>query len=142
MKEAMGTTMVFNLIIIFVSVFIALLVGSLAYSKGFKVRNKIIDIIERNEGYNDTAKTQIDENLADIGYYLSINRTCKERDGAQPISNNSSYRYCVYEYSTAKGEYYGVQVFIHFDFPLIGNFIELPLYGETRIIFEKSEVEG
>ena len=142
MKEAIGTSMVFNLILIFTGVFIALLVGSLSYSKGFKVRNKIIDLIERNEGYNDTAKLQIDQNLSDIGYYLAINRQCEERDGAQPIDNDSPYRYCVYEYTTSKGKYYGVQVFIHFDFPLIGNFIEIPLYGESRILFEKNEVEG
>ena len=142
MKEAIGTSMVFNLILIFVGIFIALLVGSLAYSKGFKVRNKIIDLIERNEGYNETAKLQIDENLSDIGYYIMINRTCDERNGVQPLSNNSPYRYCVYEYNTSKGKYYGVQVFIHFDFPIIGNFIEIPLYGESRILFEKSEVEG
>ena len=142
MKEAIGTSMVFNLILIFVGVFIALLVGSLAYSKGFKVRNKIIDLIERNEGYTDTAKNEIDQNLSDIGYYLMINRKCEERNGIQPLQNNSPYRYCVYKYNTSKGEYYGVQVFIHFDFPIIGDFIEIPLYGESRIIFEKSEVEG
>lgn len=142
MKEAMGTTMVFNLIIIFVSVFIVLLVGSLAYSKGFKVRNKIIDIIERNDGYNTTAKSQIDENLSNIGYYLMLNKTCDSHNGTQPLPNNSSYRYCIYEYNTSKGKYYGVKVFIHFDFPIISGFIEIPLYGETRILFEKSEVEG
>lgn len=142
MKEAIGTSMVFNLILIFVGIFIALLVGSLAYSKGFKVRNKIIDLIERNEGYNDTAKAQIDQNMGDIGYYIMINRTCESYNGVEPLPNNSPYRYCVYEYSTSKGKYYGVKVFIHFDFPIIGNFIEIPLYGETRIIFEKSEVQG
>ena len=142
MKEAIGTSMVFNLIIIFVSVFIVLLVGSLAYSKGFKVRNKIIDLIERNEGYNDVAKEQINQNMYDIGYYMMINRSCESRNGVQPIPNDSPYRYCIYKYNTSKGEYYGVQVFIHFDFPIIGSFIEIPLYGETRVIFEKSEVEG
>lgn len=142
MKEAIGTSMIFNLILIFTSIFIILLVGSLAYSKGFKVRNKIIDLIELNEGFNNDAKSEINQNLADIGYYLSINRTCEEKNGVQPLSNDSPYRYCIYEYNTSKGKYYGVQVFIHFDFPIISTFIEIPLYGETRILFDKSEVEG
>lgn len=41
-----------------------------------------------------------------------------------------------------KADYYGVNVFIHFDFPIIGGFFEIPIYGETRILFEKSEVQG
>ena len=142
MKEAMGTTMVFNLIIIFTSIFIILLVGSLAYSKGFKVRNKIIDLIELNRGFNDEAKIQINESMSNIGYYLAINKSCDEKNGNQPLDNNSPYRYCIYEYDTSKGKYYGVMVFIHFDLPIIGDFIELPLYGETRILFDKNEVEG
>ena len=42
MKEAIGTSMVFNLIMVFTGVFIAILVGSIAYSKSFKIRNRII----------------------------------------------------------------------------------------------------
>lgn len=59
MKEAIGTSYVFNLIILFVSVFIILYVGALAYSKGFKVKNRIINIVETNGGYNETSKTKL-----------------------------------------------------------------------------------
>ena len=142
MKEAIGTSMVFNLIIIFIVVFIVILVGSLGFSKGFKVRDRIIDIIEKHEGYTDASKTEIDENLASIGYQIELNQQCKVKNGKQPLSNNSGFRYCVYQYDTNKGDYYGVMVFVHFDFPIIGSFIELPLYGETRIIFDKKDVEG
>ena len=45
MKEAIGTSMVFNLIMVFTGVFIAILVGSIAYSKSFKIRNRIINIV-------------------------------------------------------------------------------------------------
>ena len=142
MNEAVGSSMVFNLIIIFVIVFIVILVGSLGYSKGFKVRNRIIDIIEKHEGYDEFAKQEISENLAAIGYQINLSRTCDSKNGEQPLNNDSGFRYCVYEYQTTKGDYYGVTVFIHFDIPIIGGFIELPLYGESRIIFDKSIVEG
>lgn len=140
MKEAIGTSMVFNLVMIFVAVFIALLVGSISYSKGFKVRNRIIDIIQQHEGYTEEAKEEIDQNLADIGYRI-VDKECKVRENASSIAE-SDYRYCLYEYTTSRGEYYGVTVFIHFDIPLIGDFIEIPLYGETGILFEKGSVEG
>lgn len=149
MKEAVGTTMVLNFVLIFIGIFIALYIGSIAYSKGFKVRNRIIDIIEKYDGYTSAAQTEIDENLRMVGYQIDLNQNCEAVDNPedsqnpiQPLNTNSSYNYCVYEFHTSKGYYYGVRVFIHFDFPIIGSFIEIPLYGESRILFEKSEVEG
>lgn len=142
MKEAIGTSMIFNLVMIFVGVFIALYVGSIAYSKGFKIRNRLIDIIEKHEVYNEDARLEIEENLASVGYQI-IDRECPDdHPQAEEVINDSDYRYCVYRYKTSKGDYYGVTVFIHFDLPLIGGFLEFPLYGETRILFDKNEVEG
>ncbi len=143
MKEAIGTSMVFNLILIFTGVFIALLIGSLAYSKGFKVRNRIIDIIEQHEGYTEDSKIEINENLSAIGYKIvGLNTRCQPHNGVSALANSGPYDYCVYEYQTVKGKYYGVTVYVHFDFPIIGDYINIPLYGESRILFEKSEVEG
>lgn len=139
MKEAIGTSYVFTLIITFVGILIAMFVGSIAYTKGFKVRNKIIDLIDKNEGYTEIAKTEIDESLASIGYRI-VDKECPTRKGATAITD-SDYRYCVYEYTNEeKGVYYGVTVFIHFDIPLIGDFFEIPIYGESRIIFEKEQI--
>lgn len=142
MKEAIGTSFVFNLIMVFIGVMIALLVGSLAFSKGFKIRNRIIDIVQKHEGYTEEAVEEINENLASIGYRLAIQENCKAHNGVQPMNNNSDYHYCMYRYNTTKGDYYGVTVFIHFDIPLIGDWFEIPLYGETRILFDKGQVSG
>lgn len=141
LKEAIGTSFVFNLIMVFVSVFIVLYVGSIAYSKGFKIRNRIIDIIESNSGYNGHAILLIDENLAAIGYQLS-NRDCPIKEKGNMVNVTSAYNYCIYQYDTVKGDYYGVTVFIKFDIPLIGSYVQVPIYGETRIIFDKDKVEG
>lgn len=143
MREALGSSMLFNLIMIFTAVFIALLIGSLAYSKGFKVRNRIIDIIEKYDGYTQEAIEEIDENLAAIGYRIvGDDNRCGPHNGTEAIATSSSYDYCVYQYMTSKGEYYGVTVYIHFDIPIVGYFLNFPLYGETRILFDKNEVEG
>ena len=144
MKEAIGTSFVFNLVITFTAIFIVLYVGSIAYSKGFKIRNRIIDIIEANGGYNETAALEIDENLSTIGYQIT-NRACPDRSdkGANTVDITSAYNYCLYSYTDAlKGDYYGVTVFIKFNIPIIGNVFEIPLYGETRLLFEKGKVTG
>ena len=140
MKEAIGTSFVFTLMMTFVGILIVMFVGSIAYTKGFKVRNKIIDLIEKNEGYNETAVKQIDADLASIGYRI-VDKKCPERNGASSIQK-SDYRYCVYQYNEQKGSYYGVTVFIHFDIPLIGDFVEIPIYGESRLIFDKGKIEN
>lgn len=142
MKEAIGSSFVLNLIIIFTSIFIALYVGSLSYTKGFKVRNKIIDIIEKNEGYTREAKNEIANDLKNMGYRIT-DKECKNRDNAKLLRDQyTNYNYCVYEYEEEKGTYYGVTVFIHVDIPVIGKFVDIPLYSETKIIFEKDKVRG
>ena len=55
MKEAIANAGVFNLIIIFVIILLAFFIGSLGYSKAFKVKNLIVYEIEKDEGYD--AKT-------------------------------------------------------------------------------------
>ena len=146
MKEALGTSFVFNMMMIFIGVLIAIFVGSLAYTKGFKVRNKIIDIIEKYEGFTVSAEEEINESLASIGYQVrnSTNDTCKVRkSGGTDVSGvKKDYDYCLYEYNTSRGKYYGVTVFIHIDVPLIGGLINIPLYGESRLVYNKDLIEG
>ena len=150
MKEAIGTSFVFNLMMIFIGVLIAMFVGSLAYTKGFKVRNKIIDIIEKYEKYDINDSAQIDEindSLSSIGYQVRGDNTskCKARGNANQVAEtipNNDYEYCVYVYDTSRGKYYGVTVFIHVDIPLIGGLIDIPLYGESRLVYSKDLIEG
>ncbi len=143
MREALGSSMLFNLILIFTSVFIALMIGSIAYSKGFKVRNRIIDIIEKYDGYDKDAISEINENLMTIGYRnVGGSTNCSDHNGNKALENNSPYDYCIYRFTTSKGDYYGVTVYVQFDVPIIGAFLKFPLYGETRVLFNKNEVEG
>ena len=147
MKEAIGTSMVFNLMMVFIGVMIIILVGSISYSKGFKVRNRIIDRIQEYNGYNadvdSDVKAAIEGDLQAIGYKIVQDLSCNERENATLLTTDyNTYNYCVYEYSTTRGKYYGVTVFISFDVPLIGDYINIPIYGETRIVYDKGEVIG
>lgn len=144
MKEAIGTTFVFNLIMIFTGIMIALLVGSIAYSKCFKIRNRMIDIIEKYNGYTNEAKLEIEENLSAIGYRI-VNKACpsqvRSKDAVERMTlmePQSNYHFCVYQTSTNRGVYYGVLVYMHFDIPIIGDWFEIPVYGETKTIFSEN----
>lgn len=139
MREAIGEAFVYNIVIIIVTLMIAVLVAAMAYSRTYKVKMRVVDIIEKYKGYTQEAKTEIEENLKSIGYRMNTNaaQTCTAPNGGgtslTDISTN--YHYCVFEYSTAKGKYYGVTVYMYFDIPLVGHLLEFPLYGETEIFY-------
>ena len=136
MKESIANAYILNLVITFIIIFIFFFAGSLTYSKAFKVKNRIVDIIEKYEAYDSRAMAEIDSSLREMGYRVNVsNQGCSQRNGkdALPMAFNS-YRYCVYEYTTTKGKYYGVAAYMYFDLPIIGESLEFPVYGETKII--------
>ncbi|MBR3199283.1 MAG: hypothetical protein IKG27_04640 [Bacilli bacterium] len=146
MKEAIANAGVFNLIIIFTIILMAFFIGSLGYSKAFKVKNYIINEIEKNEKWSRGVQEKVDNWLGEIGY---------RRDGARkscPVINKksaindlqSSYHYCVYEFTNVRNEkgsasritrsskYYRVIAYMYFDVPVIGELVKIPVTGETK----------
>lgn len=155
MREAIGNTFIVNLLMVFLGVMSALLVGSVSYSKAFKVKNRIIYTIERYGGWNvrtgdgsyNLVQSEIEASLKEIGYPLVVSNPfaggCPNRSGATIVyggntggTSKNTYHYCVYEYKSEKGYYYGVTTFMHFDIPLIGNYLEFPVNGKTKAIYD------
>jgi len=153
MKESIANSYVFMIIIIFISVIALVFVSSLSYSKAFKVKNKILDIIEQYDdgyGYNSSTRTyanketiekDIEAELKDIGYRISNNRTCPTRTTKSgnvlyAINNQENYRYCVYRESQGRGEQYYVVVYMYFDVPIIDRYLEFPLSGQTKVFYQ------
>ncbi len=135
MREAIGNTFIFNVIIVFFVIIIILLVSSLSYSKAYKIKNRIIEIIEANQGYNSGARSEIDIYLREVGYKTNSRQMRKCPSGKGIAQSTSDFRYCVYEKYTINGPYYVVATFIYFEFPIIGDLLEFPVYGETKIIY-------
>ncbi len=159
MKEAIANAGVFNLIIIFVVILIAFFVGSLGYSKAFKVKNRIIDEIEKDQCYypdetngncakvsmSETTQDRIDKWLGSIGYRVNTDKyvSCPiiESDhvlnGGQAINKTGDYQYCIYKFNTCSGSrarcgtYYRVIAYMYFDVPIVGDLIRIPVVGET-----------
>ena len=89
MKEAIGNAFVFALVITFVGIFIFLFATSSSYTKAFKVKNKIVEILEKYDdilgvkisdstGLNSTVESEISDILSDIGYKIG-RASCRER---------------------------------------------------------------
>lgn len=155
MREAIGNTFIVNLLMVFIGVISALLIGSISYSKAFKVKNRIIYTIEKYGGWEvysgstNIVQTEIEASLKDIGYQLKLansfaygGSSCKDNsseDGSELVYGKAgqtvTYHYCVYKFNNEKGYYYRVIAYMHFDIPLIGNYLEFPVAGETQSLY-------
>lgn len=119
MREAIGSSLLLNVVIVVIGVISAFMIGSIAYSKAYKVKNRIISVIERYDGkcFDSTDDTdecykEIEAELQDIGYSSNIHQECDKIT----IDNNDSgilsaelvyphntnynrgHRFCVYKY--------------------------------------------
>ena len=63
MKAALGGGYLLNIAIFIISIVMLLFVGVLAYSRAYRIKDRIIEVIENNNGYNDNAKAMINEDL-------------------------------------------------------------------------------
>lgn len=143
MKEAFGTAYVVNFVIIFVILFIFFFVAGMSYTKAFKIKNRIVDIIEENECYSEdttcTSKKQIDDILNEAGYRVTNSKPdCKQIQGADLLTTTTNtFNYCVYKVgTTSKGSYYKAAAFMYYEIPVIGVHMQFPVYGETKVMGE------
>lgn len=184
MKESIAQAFILNLILFFFVILVLLLFGSINYSKAFKVKNRIINIIEKHGQYADSGvertniQNEIDENMVKAGYGTTntdLDKCMKfiEDDNGlseklvYPLESDSTkyggryYDYCIIRHSVGKivktdtgqvdndgekvyeeemqnkfGEYYQVIVYMKFEIPVIGGFLEFPVRGETKLLYD------
>ena len=143
MREAFGGAFTIKLMLIFLAIYIAFIAVALNYAKAFRFKNRIIDIIEQNEGidsYDDTKEGSVIGNinsyLNTVGYYVNLAN----------IKNNNTENincydrgYCIEE-TTAPvtdgitSKYYKVTTYININFPFFKLNFNIPITGETRKI--------
>ena len=145
MKESINTAIVVTIVVVIIGLIEVILFASFAYSKAYKVKNRIVDIIEENVDDNGDYVSNlfdiIDEEIAKIGYQVTsmgINDCPVLSDDAELQNSNSNYRYCVYKIvqpntNKGNGTYYTVISYMHFDTPLIS--FNIPIKGSTKTVF-------
>ena len=151
MKDAVGGSLLLNLVVVFTSIVILFFAGILSYSKAYKVKNKIIEVVERYDGkiMNETntaiIKSQvldeINKELSIVGYKVVGEAPADTRcsnDSSRGTCHNlntSSYNYCICKQAdAASAEVFEVITYVQFEFPVIGDLITIPVKGETRIL--------
>ncbi len=138
MREAIGGTWIFTIVIVFIVLFSGYLAISVNYSKAFKVKNSIVSIIEQHEGLNTGAQDEIENYLSGVGYYV-YSKCSSGETGYGPNTTNTGYKYCISKRESGEGTfrktYYMVRVFFRLDLPVLGNLFVFPVSGETKAVY-------
>lgn len=149
MRESIGGSMLLYIVLIFVVVVMLLFSSILTYSKAYKIKNRIIEIIEKYENYGkEMAEGEINSDLATSGYNASDPDKCDKvyetltssegkynEEKLETNINNYGYNYCVFKANDVDKQYYYVVVtFVEFQMPIIGDALTFPVYGETKIL--------
>ena len=142
MREAIGGTWLFGLVITFIVFFDSFLAVSINYSKAFNVKNNIVDLISKYEGNNCNAREKIGEYLSRVGYLV----TGKCEDSAigydlkgTKVDSGKAY-FCVNKNDTLnttsiKKDYYTVSIFFKIDLPIVGDLTKFTIKGDTEAIY-------
>ena len=165
MKDSLGGSLLLNLVVIFSGVIVVFFISVLSYSKAYRVKNRIIEIIEKygvyvklDENSQNLVTQELNPDLSAAGYDSSSPSRCDKiktslvsgdyaKYDAGRLSDNLNfygYNYCVFEMCNEKnadgmcidsnGKYYVVATFTQFEFPIIGDIIKIPVYGETKTL--------
>lgn len=141
MKDAVGGSLLLNLVVIFTSIVILFFAGILAYSKAYKVKNKIIEVIERTDGdVNPSVLEEINKELTTVGYKVigsapdSSKCSSDSSRGTCTNLNTSTFNYCICQHGSANASVFEVITYVQFEFPIIGDLLTFPVKGETKVL--------
>ena len=151
MRQTIGGTWVFMLVIIFTLIFAAYIALTINYSKSFRVKNEVLSLIEKNEGFTDNGIKLINNYLAQSGYKTV--GACKDQSGAvvygmdsldpeakpSQAEKNKKYYYCFSKYTDyhtyfTTRAYYKITLFFKFDLPVFHELSTFDVDGQTSEI--------
>ena len=153
MREAIGGTWLFGLVLTFIVFFASFLAVSINYSKAFNVKNNIVDLIGKYEGNNCNSRKKIGEYLNDVGYLVigSCDTGYYAYDlqgnylGESNTNNKVKGYYCVksedIDNTLVDKRYYRIMVFFKLDLPMVGDLTTFRIKGETESIYFPTSIE-
>lgn len=158
MKDAIGGTWIMGIFIVFIVLFAAFMAYSISYTKAFRVKNEIINIIERNEGFSessrksdlknynydfkqdDSVESKVFEYIKAAGYDYETSETvnCMSVRG-EDLGSMMTGGYCLKKVCPSSGDsekvYYKVTTFIALSIPIFNITVKLPISGETKSMY-------
>lgn len=165
MKDSIGGVWLMGIVIVFIALFSSFLAYSISYTKAFRTKNEIINIIERNEGFttyngaanlsalgdmqfNDQMTIEGQQNKTEVKAFAFIRglgynwRAAEQVEcflRGEDIGTMMPGGYCLKRYCPVSGEsdkvYYKVTTFTTLEIPFLGLVFRLPISGETKALY-------
>jgi hypothetical protein len=135
MREATGNALLTMMMTSIIAIIMIFFVGSISYTKAYRIKNYIVNKIEENKGWNSTLRDDVDNYLKNAGYYVK-STTCP--NVASNVNNcilvpeQGKYDYCVYSCISGSDVYYKVITYSKFEFPVVGGLVKFDVKGETE----------
>lgn len=136
MRESIGTTWTFGLVLTFILLFSAFLSLAINYSRVFKVKNETLSILEKYEGYTTTSRDIINKYLKYSGY--NGTGSCPTGYAGESSLDNKGLNmttskknaYCIKQ----NGNQYDIILFFNFNLPIFGQLGGFNIAGQTKQI--------
>lgn len=113
MREAVGGSLLFYIMIGFIFIYIVFIAVIMNYAATYRASNYVITALEESEG--EVNRTTLIESLQDRNYYNGLSITCSENSNGDAI--------------------YRVTTYVNFDVPLIDAHLRLAINNETKAIY-------
>ncbi len=138
MRESIGSTWVFMIVISFTLIFAGFLVLVLSYSKVYKIKNEMTSILEKYEGLTTESSEIINEYLTNANYRTkgicpSGSYASEDLKSTDIVSDTSKkYYYCIENRLNKSGNVvFKVTLFYDFNLPLFGQLMKYTIVGDT-----------
>lgn len=137
MREAFGGAFMIRLVLVFIVVYVAFMAVAVNYAKAFRVKNRVINILEQHQydGNDNATIDAVDHYLEEISYIVQDEgrkNECVENGGKWSERGVCIIPKCS---SDNKNEcYYKVATYIVIQFPLIVDYVTFSINGETKTI--------
>lgn len=151
MRDAFGGAFSIKLMLIFLILYVSFICVALNYARAFRVKNRIINIIEQNEGYCGSytadVNRQIINYLDSTGYRITYDQV-KNKVGdnntytcLNDFKSNDTHGFCIYNKSRditnqicTEPNIYTVETYMVFTIPIINIKFPIVIKGETRVV--------
>lgn len=157
MREAIGAAWIMGIVVAFIALFSGYLAFSVNYSKAFKVKDGIVDRIEKHNGPNQEAIDDIAQMMSEVGYSstgkcsnffndntLSFIGVTKNYVTPAPYDDDK-FNYCIQKVESLNQDgqlssaYYSVYVFFSLSIPIVNEMSLFNISGETVNIYFPNE---
>ena len=141
MKEAVGGLGITQIVIFFLILFSAYIAISINMNRAEKVKNEVISIIQKNNGFDSRALAQIQDYMSSVGYRSTGKCEGDWKGYGSASSMSSKSLFCIKEKELdgstefPKSAYYQVKVFFALDLPIFNDMFKLQLTGSTRRLY-------